>query len=82
MSVSSKQNITIKTPVITSATNIPQRAITTSIANSSGNNKKVKTATKPKKTVAETLGIGESKKGDPSEPNPFESTGDLLQELE
>jgi len=79
---SSKQKITIKTPVITSATNIPQRAITTSIANSSGNNKKVKTATKPKKTVAETLGIGESKKGDPSEPNPFESTGDLLQELE
>ena len=35
-----------------------------------------------KQKIADKLGIGETKQGQPSEPNPFESTGDLLQELE
>ena len=33
------------------------------------------------KPVAETLGIGESKTGSPAEPNPFETTDDLLKDL-
>ncbi len=33
------------------------------------------------KPVADKLGIGESKEGTPSEPNPFESTDDLLKDL-
>ncbi len=35
-----------------------------------------------KQKVADKLGIGETKQGQPSEPNPFETTDDLLQELE
>jgi hypothetical protein len=35
-----------------------------------------------KQKVADKLGIGEARQGQPSEPNPFETTGDLLQELE
>ena len=34
------------------------------------------------KPVAETLGIGETKTGVPSEPNPFKTTDDLLKDLE
>ena len=34
------------------------------------------------KPVADTLGIGETKDGTPSEPNPFETTDDLLEDLE
>ena len=78
----SKQNITIETSPSTSTTNAPKRAITTPIANSSETNKPVKTTSKDAETVAKTLGIGESKEGAPPEPNPFDSTGDLLQELE
>ena len=78
----SKQNITIETSTSTSTTNVPQRVITTPIANSSKTNKTVKPTTNAPESVAKTLGIGESKEGDPPEPNPFDSTGDLLQELE
>jgi len=78
----SKQNITIETSTSTSTTNVPQRVITTPIANSSETNKPVKKTTKAPESVAKTLGIGESKEGAPPEPNPFDSTGDLLQELE
>lgn len=35
-----------------------------------------------KQKVADKLGIGETKQGQPTEPNPFETTDDLLQELE
>jgi len=35
-----------------------------------------------KQKVADKLGIGETKQGKPSEPNPFETADDLLQELE
>jgi len=35
-----------------------------------------------KQKVADKLGIGEARQGQPSEPNPFEATGDILQELE
>lgn len=34
------------------------------------------------KPVADKLGIGETKEGTPSEPNPFETTDDLLKDLE
>lgn len=71
-----------KTSPSTSTTNVPKRVITTPIANSSETNKPVKTTTNASESVAKTLGIGESKEGDPPEPNPFDSTGDLLQELE
>jgi len=71
-----------KTSPSTSTANVPKRVITTPIANSSETNKPVKTTTNASESVAKTLGIGESKEGDPPEPNPFDSTGDLLQELE
>ena len=78
----SKPNITIKTSVNTSPPNDPKKTITTQISNNLETNKPVKTTSKEQESVAKTLGIGESKEGNPPEQNPFESTDDLLQELE
>ena len=78
----SKPNITIDTSVNTSQPITPKKTITTQIPNNSATNKPVKTTSKEQESVAKTLGIGESKEGAPPEQNPFESTDDLLQELE
>ena len=66
----------------TTPTNTTQAAVNTSNSNTTPTNIQTSEPLNDPKSVAETLGIGESKKGIPSEPNPFESTGDLLKELE
>ena len=66
----------------TTPTNTTQAAVNTSNSNTASTNIQTSEPLYDPKSVADTLGIGESKKGIPSEPNPFESTGDLLKELE
>ncbi len=55
--------------------------VTPEVAKSNTNEPSAVIPSEPK-PVADTLGIGETKEGTPSEPNPFESTDDLLEDLE
>ena len=75
-------NITIDNSANTSQPITPKKTITPQIPNNSETIKPVKTTSKEQESVAKTRGIGESKEGAPPEQNPFESTDDLLQELE
>jgi len=69
-------------PIVTANTNTPAAApIAPEVATSNTNMPSAGTSIEPK-PVADTLGIGETKEGNPSEPNPFETTEDLLEDLE
>ena len=67
-------------PVATSKTNA--KATAPSPAATANTNASAIPPGDDKQKLADKLSIGETKQGQPSEPNPFEATDDLLQELE
>jgi hypothetical protein len=67
-------------PAATANTNAPTTAPTP--ASTLNTNASAMPPGNDKQKLADKLGIGETKQGQPSEPNPFETTDDLLQELE
>ena len=76
------ENITSQPTISPENTNSPATVpVTPEVAISNTNEPSAVILTEPK-PVADTLGIGETKEGTPSEPNPFESTDDLLEDLE
>ncbi|MEE2948467.1 MAG: hypothetical protein VX392_09115 [Verrucomicrobiota bacterium] len=76
----SSQKIEAPQPVKTAKTNAPTAA--SILAAKSNTNASTMNPDDDKQILADKLGIGETKQGQPSEPNPFETTDDLLQELE
>ena len=76
------ENITPQPTVTSANTNIPAAVpVTPKVATSNTNKPSAVVPSEPK-PVADTLGIGETKEGTPSEPNPFKTTDDLLKDLE
>ncbi len=76
------ENITPQPTITPEKTNSPATVpVTPEVAKSNTNEPSAVIPSEPK-PVADTLGIGETKEGTPSEPNPFESTDDLLEDLE
>ena len=78
----STENITSQPTITPENTNIPATVpVTPEVAKSNTNEPNAVIPTEPK-PVADTLGIREAKEGTPSEPNPFETSDDLLEDLE
>ena len=76
------ENITSHPTITPKKTNSPATVpVTPEVAKSNTNEPSAVILSEPK-PVADTLGIGETKEGTPSEPNPFETTDDLLEDLE
>ena len=76
------ENITSQPTITPENTNIPATVpVTPEVAKSNTNEPSAVIPTEPK-PVADTLGIREAREGTPSEPNPFETTDDLLEDLE
>ena len=76
------ENITSQPTITPENTNIPATVpVTPEIAKNNTNEPSAVIPTEPK-PVADTLGIREAREGTPSEPNPFETTDDLLEDLE
>ena len=76
------ENITSQPTITPENTNSPATVpVTPEVAKSDTNEPSAVILTEPK-PVADTLGIRETKEGTPSEPNPFETTDDLLEDLE
>jgi hypothetical protein len=76
------ENITSQPTITPENTNSPATVpVTPEVAKSNTNEPSAVIPTEPK-PVADTLGIREAKEGTPSEPNPFETTDDLLEDLE
>ena len=76
------ENITSQPTITPENTNSPATVpVTPEVAKSNTNEPSAVIPTEPK-PVADTLGIRESKEGTPSEPNPFKTTDDLLEDLE
>ncbi len=76
------ENITSQPTITPENTNSPATVpVTPEVAISNTNEPSAVILTEPK-PVADTLGIRETKEGTPSEPNPFETTDDLLEDLE
>ena len=76
------ENITSQPTITLENTNSPATVpVTPEVAKSNTNEPSAVIPTEPK-PVADTLGIREAKEGTPSEPNPFETTDDLIEDLE
>ena len=76
------ENITSQPTITPENTNSPATVpVTPEVAKSNTNEPSAVIPTEPK-PVADTLGIREAREGTPSEPNPFETTDDLLEDLE
>ena len=76
------ENITSQPTITPENTNSPATVpVPPEVAKSKTNEPSAVIPTEPK-PVADTLGIREAKEGTPSEPNPFETTDDLLEDLE
>ena len=75
------ENITSQPTITPENTNSPATVpVTPEVAKSNTNEPSAVIPIEPK-PVADTLGIGETKEGIPPEPNPFETTDDLLKDL-
>ena len=75
------ENITSQPTITPENTNSPATdPVTPEVAKSNTNEPSAVIPIEPK-PVADTLGIGETKEGIPPEPNPFETTDDLLEDL-
>ncbi len=75
------ENITSQPTITPENTNSPATVpVTPEVAKSNTNEPSAVIPIEPK-PVADTLGIGETKEGIPPEPNPFETTDDLLEDF-